>query len=152
MATHPSPQIVALDGPIATLDVSQPSYWDMVGCIVSQFPYLESHGVSGYSFYYPNISNPTDGGATRLGVFNLYFILQDTQDPTAMAAVWKPICMFTTELVHRHVVGARGFRRVNVTNSSSYSGSYKSDLATCRHQPAENYGVPVVPGLVFAAL
>ncbi|KAK7983913.1 hypothetical protein PG989_011315 [Apiospora arundinis] len=88
MLTYPSPPMIA-----ALLSISSPQlgtdwFWDMVGYILSQFPYLDSRGLSGYSFmnlHYANRSKP------KTDIWNGGFVLLDTDDSAKMLAIWEPI-------------------------------------------------------------
>lgn len=111
MATHPTPQIVTFEGAFATYNVSAPWFWDMVGYVLSQYPYLDSKGVSGYGSIVTNFPNPFDNGTTRISAFALDFIIQNTQDPAAMQAIWKPI------LAH---VNQTWPEAVTIANSTAY--------------------------------
>ncbi|KAH8662229.1 hypothetical protein BX600DRAFT_498795 [Xylariales sp. PMI_506] len=91
MFTHPSPELVSLSLAFVTTDVGVSWYWDMMGYLLSQLPYLASKGVSGYNFIAPNISNPLDGGQTQVGAFYSIVIIQDTQSLDDMVAIWAPI-------------------------------------------------------------
>lgn len=91
MFTHPSPQLVAANLALASLELGAPWFWDMVGYLLTQLPYLDSKGVSGYNFVVPRYPNPFDGGATRLSAFASSVMILDTQDPAAMYAIWAPI-------------------------------------------------------------
>ncbi|KAK6860073.1 hypothetical protein PG995_003709 [Apiospora arundinis] len=88
MLAYPSPPMMA-----ALLSISSPKlgtdwFWDMVGYILSQFPYLDSSGLSGYSFmnlHYANRSKP------KTDIWTGGFVLLDTDDSAKMLAIWEPI-------------------------------------------------------------
>ncbi|KAH6657041.1 hypothetical protein BKA67DRAFT_514826 [Truncatella angustata] len=91
MATHPTPQIVAWDGAIASFEVGAPWFWDMIGYLLAQLPYLDSKGISGYPTIYPNVSNPIGQGPSRVSAFTGSFILQDTQNVTEIQEILQPV-------------------------------------------------------------
>ncbi|KAH8198735.1 hypothetical protein TruAng_007099 [Truncatella angustata] len=91
MATHPTPQIVAWDGAIASFEVGAPWFWDMIGYLLTQLPYLDSKGISGYPTIYPNVSNPIGQGPSRVSAFTGSFILQDTQNVTEIQEILQPV-------------------------------------------------------------
>ncbi|KAI1872269.1 uncharacterized protein JN550_003988 [Neoarthrinium moseri] len=91
MSTHPSPKIVSLDIVFASYEIGAAWFWDMIGYMLSQYAYLDSKGISGYSFIYPNVSNSLDGGKTHVSAFVGSFILQDTQNTGDVQAIWKPM-------------------------------------------------------------
>jgi hypothetical protein len=64
----------------------------MVGYVLSQFPYLDTKGVSGYSFTSANytISDGNNGTINLAGIGGLFTVL-DTQDISDMQAIWEPI-------------------------------------------------------------
>lgn len=83
---------MAADIAIASLDLDAPFIWDMVGYLLSQFPYLDSNGVSGYSVLSHNYTVPDGNNGTMMiaGLAGEFLIL-DTQDPNDMQAIWDPI-------------------------------------------------------------
>ncbi|KAI8632863.1 FAD-binding domain-containing protein [Xylariaceae sp. FL1651] len=92
LITYPTPKIVGGIIAIYSLDLDAPFIWDMAGYILSQFPYLDSKGVSGYSIISRNITT-SDGnnGTMSLAGLGGEFIIIDTQDPNDMQAIWDPI-------------------------------------------------------------
>ncbi|KAK8103952.1 FAD binding domain-containing protein [Apiospora kogelbergensis] len=60
----------------------------MVGYVLSQFPYLDRSGISGYSFM-----NPIDGieHKPKTDVWVGNFVLQDTDDVAKALAIWEPV-------------------------------------------------------------
>lgn len=92
MATHPSPQIVGADLGIITTEIDAPYYWDLVGYLLSQFPYLASKGVAGYAYFIPNATAPVFGNTTLQSAGMLgSFVITDTQSAGDMYAIWAPI-------------------------------------------------------------
>ncbi|KAI1120993.1 FAD-binding domain-containing protein [Nemania abortiva] len=91
LATHPTPKIVAGNIVIASLDLSAPFVWDLVGYLLSQFPYLDSHGVSGYSVLSQNYSVPNGNGTLNIAGLAGEFLLFNTQNVVDMQAIWDPI-------------------------------------------------------------
>lgn len=92
LASYPSPKLVAAEIGIYTLDTQAPYLWDVIGYVVSQFPYLDSRGVSGYSFISDNYTIPdgNNGSITAAGIAGEFMIL-DTQDVNDMQSIWAPI-------------------------------------------------------------
>jgi hypothetical protein len=99
---------------VATYDVGIPWFWDMIGYLMSQLSYLDSKGVSGYTFVLPNTSNPLDGGATHVSAFSANVIVLETQDATDMSSIWTPI------LAH---INATWPQAVQISNTIAY-GSF----------------------------
>lgn len=104
MATYPSPQLVSADLSILTTQVDAPYLWDLVGYLLSQFPYLASKGVSGYAYFLANTtttitttsaggSNSTQPAAGMKGAF----VTIDTQSTVDMQAIWAPIFAHAAE-------------------------------------------------------
>ena len=62
----------------------------MVAYVLGQFPDLGDNGLSGYSYYFPAIPNPLDGGATTVGGMLASVVLQDSS-PEDMVKLWKPV-------------------------------------------------------------
>lgn len=62
--THPSPPIVTMILYIGTLDLDNPSNYDTLAYILSNYPSLGDAGVAGYSYYYPVSPNPLGGNAS----------------------------------------------------------------------------------------
>lgn len=89
LATHPSPQVVGMDMALLTSDLDATYIWDMVGYLLSQYPYLDSKGISGYSVFSTNFTYP---GSTLSGVGMAgSWIILDTQDINEMQSIWAPI-------------------------------------------------------------
>ncbi|KAI1392118.1 FAD-binding domain-containing protein [Hypoxylon trugodes] len=89
MTTHPSPQVVGLAIGLLASDLNAPYVWDMVAYLLSQFPYLDSKGVSGYSYLTGNFTYP---GAPFSGAgMGAAFVIQDTQNTDDMVSIWAPI-------------------------------------------------------------
>jgi len=89
--THPTPKLVAANLAIASLDLSAPWVWDMVGYVLSQFPYLDKKGVSGYSVASHNYSVPAGNITVNIAGVAGEFILPGTLDKAEMQAIWDPI-------------------------------------------------------------
>ncbi|KAI0453359.1 FAD-binding domain-containing protein [Xylaria acuta] len=92
LTTYPTPKVVAGLIGFLSLDLNAPWIWDMVGYLVSSFPYLVSKGVSGYAFFTPNITGPdgNNGTGTFAGMGG-EFMLLDTQDINDMQEIWDPL-------------------------------------------------------------
>jgi hypothetical protein len=92
LQTHPTPKLVAANLAIASLDLSAPWVWDMAGYLLSQFPYLDSKGISGYSVVTHNYSVPY-GTHSNVNIAGLAgeFLLLGTENTADMQAVWDPI-------------------------------------------------------------
>ncbi|KAI1417256.1 FAD-binding domain-containing protein [Hypoxylon sp. FL1857] len=89
LATYPSPQMIELDLALFTADPDATYTWDMVGYVLSQYPYLDSKGVSGYSIITRNFSFP---GIPVTGAgLGGSFIMLDTQDINDTLSIWSPI-------------------------------------------------------------
>ncbi|KAI1472378.1 FAD-binding domain-containing protein [Daldinia caldariorum] len=89
LMTYPSPKVVSATVMIMSPKVNAPYYADLAGYLLSQFPYLDSKGVSGYSVVSGNFSYPgVSIGGTGMGGF---FLLTDTQDENDMVNIWAPI-------------------------------------------------------------
>ncbi|KAI0867405.1 FAD-binding domain-containing protein [Hypoxylon argillaceum] len=95
LATHPTPKIVAANIVIASLDLNALFVWEMVGYLLSQFPYLDFQGVSGYSVLSQNYTVP-DGNNGTLNIAGLAgtFLLFNTQNQEDMQAIWEPIITY----------------------------------------------------------
>ncbi|KAI3321641.1 FAD-binding domain-containing protein [Xylariaceae sp. AK1471] len=91
LATYPTPKVVAGIIGIYTIDLTAPWIWDMVGYVLSQFPYLDSKGVSGYTFSSPNYTIPYGNGTLTLAGLGGEFMIINTQDINDMQAIWDPI-------------------------------------------------------------
>ncbi|KAI1809726.1 FAD-binding domain-containing protein [Poronia punctata] len=91
LKTHPTPKVVAANLAIASLDLSAPWVWDMAGYILSQFPYLDKHGVSGYSVASANYSVPAGDKMINVAGVAGEFILPNSQSKEEMQAIWDPI-------------------------------------------------------------
>jgi hypothetical protein len=90
LATHPTPKLVAGEIGIVSMDPNAPWIWDLVSYVYSQFPYLDSKGVSGYVINSLTIPNGNNGTLTLTGIGGEFMIL-DTQDVGDMQAIWAPI-------------------------------------------------------------
>ncbi|KAK3943095.1 6-hydroxy-D-nicotine oxidase [Diplogelasinospora grovesii] len=91
MKTFPSPQIVNLEFIIVTGNIGSPSIFEMIAYVLGQFPSLGDQGLAGYSFFFPALSNPLEGGGngTVAGIL-LSVVLQDST-VDAMDKLWEPI-------------------------------------------------------------
>ncbi|KAI0197518.1 FAD-binding domain-containing protein [Astrocystis sublimbata] len=94
LITYPTPKVVAANLAIGSLDLSAPWVWDLNGYILSQFPYLDSQGVSGYSVLSSNYSVP-DGSNNNItvqiaGIAGEFLIL-DSENTDEIQAIWDPI-------------------------------------------------------------
>jgi hypothetical protein len=95
LATHPTPKIVAANIVIASLDLDAPFVWEMVGYLLSQFPYLDSQGVSGYSVLSQNYTAPTsNNGSLNIAGLAGEFLLFNTKNVEDMQAIWDPIITY----------------------------------------------------------
>lgn len=123
--TYPSPKIEQLTLVIATTDVSNPRpIFDMVAYVLSQFPSLGDQGLSGYSYFFPSIRNPFDGGATTVGGMFMAAVLQDSS-PEAMHKLWDPV------LAHINVTWPGLFQVIYQPKSfPSYLGWYEENYDT----------------------
>lgn len=74
---------------LLTADLNASYVWDMAGYILSQYPYLDSKGLSGYAIFTDNFTYPgfTESGAGFAGSF----IITNTQDIQDMVDIWAPI-------------------------------------------------------------
>ncbi|KAI1818957.1 FAD-binding domain-containing protein [Xylaria intraflava] len=92
LATHPTPKLVSSVIAIGTADIKAPWLWDMIAYILSQFPYLDSRGVSGYPGVSSNYTTVDEHNNTisYAGVAGVFMIL-DTQDINDMQAIFDPI-------------------------------------------------------------
>lgn len=115
MATHPTPRLVFSDFGLASLDVNASWYWDMIAYVLSQYPYLDAKGISGYTFIRPNLSVPLGGVPSSIAAFGAWFILQDTQDIADMQAVLDPILNHITDTWPEALVD---------NNSTAYASFY----------------------------
>ncbi|KAI0138180.1 FAD-binding domain-containing protein [Hypoxylon sp. NC0597] len=87
LATYPSPEMAELGLALFTAEPNATYTWDMVGYVLSQYPYLDSKGVSGYSIITQNFSIP---GFQVAGIGGSFVIL-GTQDINDMLSIWAPI-------------------------------------------------------------
>ncbi len=91
MKTYPSPKIESLILALSTTEVANPRpIFDMIAYLLSQWPSMGDSGLSGYSYFFPSIPNPFDGGATIVGGIFMAVVLQDSS-PEAMRALWEPV-------------------------------------------------------------
>ena len=91
MKTYPSPKIESLILALSTTEVANPRpIFDMIAYLLSQWPSMGDAGLSGYSYFFPSIPNPFDGGATIVGGIFMAVVLQDSS-PEAMRALWDPV-------------------------------------------------------------
>ncbi|KAJ8129867.1 hypothetical protein O1611_g3761 [Lasiodiplodia mahajangana] len=91
LATHPTPKIVAANVVIASLDLDAPFIWEMVGYLLSQFPYLDFHGISGYSVLSQNYTVPNGNGTLNIAGLAGEFLMFNIQNVEDMQAIWDPI-------------------------------------------------------------
>lgn len=89
LITYPTPPVVGVDVTLLTADLNASYVWDMAGYILSQYPYLDSKGLSGYAIFTDNFTYPgfTESGAGFAGSF----IITNTQDIQDMVDIWAPI-------------------------------------------------------------
>ncbi|KAK7962383.1 FAD binding domain-containing protein [Apiospora aurea] len=73
MLTYPSPSMLRVYLYIAIPEAGKGWFWDMLGYVLSQFPYLERKGISGYSTVHPNMSVDVNGSKIH------------------MSTIWEPI-------------------------------------------------------------
>lgn len=91
MKTVPTPRIESLLIALLTPDVTNPrAVFDMAAYVYSQFPSMGDQGMSGYSSYFNNFSNPFDAGNTTVSGMFMTAALQDNS-PEAMRALWDPL-------------------------------------------------------------
>lgn len=89
MKTYPTPQL--LQGTIAFLTTpNNPRTFDVVSYVLSQFPYLESKNVSGYSSAFKSLPNPLDL-TVLVGGIAAKMVIQDTQNEDDFKKIWKPV-------------------------------------------------------------
>ncbi|KAL7621380.1 hypothetical protein AAE478_008702 [Parahypoxylon ruwenzoriense] len=92
LTTHPSPQMVGLDIGIFTRNLSATYLWDMMGYLLSQYPYLDSKGLSGYGYFFRNFSLPDgDGGTIDAAGMGASFAILNTHDTADMLSIWAPV-------------------------------------------------------------
>ncbi|KAK8074893.1 FAD binding domain-containing protein, partial [Apiospora hydei] len=91
MLTYPSPSMLRVYLYIASPEAGKGWFWDMVGYMLSQFPYLDRNGISGYSTAHPNMSVDVNGSKIHADVWDGSFVLTDTDDPAKMSTIWEPI-------------------------------------------------------------
>lgn len=91
MLTHPSPSILRVYLWIASPVAGKGWFWDMLGYVLSRFPYLDRNGVAGYSTVHPNMSVDVNGTRLNADVWDGSFVLTDTDDPAATLAIWEPV-------------------------------------------------------------
>ncbi|KAI1779130.1 FAD-binding domain-containing protein [Hypoxylon cercidicola] len=89
LITYPTPPVIGLDMSILTPDVNASYVWDMAGYLLSQFPYLDSKGVSGYAMFTTNFTYP--GFSVTGAGMGANFLIINTQDIQDMLAIWAPI-------------------------------------------------------------
>jgi hypothetical protein len=77
---------------VVTTDNTNPSTFDMMAYVLSQFPSLGDSGLSGYSFLFSSFPNPFDNSSTPVPVSGMFLILtlQD-QPPTTIDTVLNPL-------------------------------------------------------------
>ncbi|OTB12777.1 hypothetical protein K445DRAFT_320576 [Daldinia sp. EC12] len=89
VTTYPSPKAVGATVTILSPEVNAPYYADLAGYLLSQFPYLDSKGISGYSIVSGNFTY-FGSSASGTGMGGL-FLLMDTEDVNDMTDIWAPI-------------------------------------------------------------
>ncbi|KAI0172632.1 FAD-binding domain-containing protein [Hypoxylon sp. FL1284] len=89
LITYPTPELVGLDMSILTADSNASYTWDMAAYVLSQFPYLDSKGLSGYSILTNNLTYP-GSSATGAGIAG-FFLKEGTQDTSSILDIWAPI-------------------------------------------------------------
>ncbi|KAK3386798.1 hypothetical protein B0H63DRAFT_447702 [Podospora didyma] len=149
MRTFPTPPIVYMTAAIIT-NASDDSIFDAATYVVSQFPYLEAQGVSGYSFLQTDTADPFDpsGSGPRVNLYLLAMALQDTQEAAAVDAVWNPVFahvnatwprMSVVKMVRAYPSFAAWYAANNDTNPTGadhWSGSRLVDAATLQGNAA----------------
>ncbi|KAK0633213.1 FAD binding domain-containing protein [Immersiella caudata] len=90
LRTHPTPSISTRIVMIITSDNKNPSTFDMIAYVLSQFPSLGDSGLAGYSFLFSSFPNPFDNNTTPVSGMMLLFTLQD-QPPTAIDDLLAPL-------------------------------------------------------------
>ncbi|KAI1261707.1 FAD-binding domain-containing protein [Xylariaceae sp. FL1019] len=91
MATHPSPKLVSGIVGILTYVPDAPYLWDMVGYIMSQMPYLDSQGVSGYVYTVTNYTIPYGNTTIQAAGVGGLLMVTGTQDPNIFQTIFDPI-------------------------------------------------------------
>ncbi|KAI1378991.1 FAD-binding domain-containing protein [Hypoxylon crocopeplum] len=86
LTTHPSPQIVGMEIGLFA-DFNATFIWEMAGYLLSQIPYLDSKGVSGYTIFTDNFTYGPISGAGMGGSL----VILGTQDVNDMLSIWAPI-------------------------------------------------------------
>ncbi|KAM7209625.1 FAD-binding domain containing protein [Naviculisporaceae sp. PSN 640] len=81
--TYPTPSISHVEFALLTSETNNPSLFEMIAYIHSQFPLLGDAGLSGYAFFFQAIPNPSDGGVSQIGGITMTGIFQDI--PTTKA-------------------------------------------------------------------
>lgn len=76
---------------IANTEAGKGWFWDMLGYMLSQFPYLDRNGVVGYSTVRPSMPVEVNGSRLIADVWDGSFMLPDVDDPPKMLAIWEPI-------------------------------------------------------------
>ncbi|KAI0112949.1 FAD-binding domain-containing protein [Daldinia grandis] len=89
LTTYPSPTVVGATVSILSPEINAPYFAEVAGYLLSQYPYLDSKGISGYSIVSSNFSYP--GVPTTGAGMGGFFLLLDTQDVNDMLDVWNPI-------------------------------------------------------------
>ncbi|KAL2132918.1 hypothetical protein VTI74DRAFT_3167 [Chaetomium olivicolor] len=91
MLTHPTPKLDTVSLIISTTNVTlQTEVFSMIASVLSAFPSLADAGVSGYSFLFPAVPNPFDGGNTNVSGMIMAAALQDST-AEAMKKLWDPV-------------------------------------------------------------
>ncbi|KAK8122304.1 hypothetical protein PG984_010974, partial [Apiospora sp. TS-2023a] len=114
MLTHPSPSMLRAYLWVASPEAGKGWFWVMLGYLLSQFPYLDHNGVSGYSTIHANMSVEVNGTRLNTDVWDGSFVLLDTDDPAMMLAIWEPIldhvCKTWPEAILIHTPNITAYR------------------------------------------
>jgi hypothetical protein len=90
LKTYSTPSISTRIVMVVTTDNTNPSTFDMVAYVLSQFPSLGDNGLSGYSFLFSSFPNPFDNSSTPVSGMFFILTLQD-QPPSAIDSLLAPV-------------------------------------------------------------
>ncbi|KAJ1335832.1 FAD-binding protein [Microdochium nivale] len=109
MAAHPTPKLTSYDVVFGTVDVGSPRVHDMFGYILSQYPALDSKGLSGYGSFTAatNFTDPGSGATIAAAGGSLNFILADSTDPAEIRAAMDPIVQHLLDPANSEAAGGK---------------------------------------------
>jgi hypothetical protein len=103
--TFPTPPITALKLEIKS-DVADDAFFDQMAYLLTQYPYLSSHDISGYPYIYPVYAT---SATTTAAVYTASWLIHDGTSEGGMTEIFAPII--------QHL--RRAWPEINLKNSTS---------------------------------